>query len=190
VGLGWIIISDDQGAGPAIDQGSKTLKGKQVAFDAEITAIEEVLKWFQGSELQHLVVHSDSTSAIARAGHSGADPGQQSARAIRAIFHTLEQEGRTVEIQWVKGHAGIPGNERADLLAGKAAEKTAVRSPYVSLAYFKLQVSERFLAAKDKWHKDPDHHGSDEIPRRQPRNRARNSIARTAAPATRGQRCT
>jgi hypothetical protein len=64
------ITSDDQGAGPIFDQGSKTLKGKQVAFDAEITAIEEALKWYQGSNLQHLVIHSDFTSAIARASHS------------------------------------------------------------------------------------------------------------------------
>jgi hypothetical protein len=37
-GLGWVITEDDQGGGSIIDQGSKTLTGKQVAFDAEITA--------------------------------------------------------------------------------------------------------------------------------------------------------
>jgi hypothetical protein len=93
-------ISDsevDQGAGLIIDQGSKTLTGKRVAFDAEITAIVEALKWFQeDSNLQHLVIHSDSTSAIARASHSGARPGQQPARAICGILSALEHEGNPV----------------------------------------------------------------------------------------------
>jgi hypothetical protein len=35
------VTSDDQGASPIIAQGSKTLSGKQVAFDAEMTAIED-----------------------------------------------------------------------------------------------------------------------------------------------------
>ena len=33
-------------------------------------------------------------------------------------------EQRSVELRWVEGHAGVPGNERADRLAGEAAEKT------------------------------------------------------------------
>jgi ribonuclease HI len=66
-GLGWVITSDDQGAGPVINQGSKTLKGKQVAFDAEVIAIEEALKWFKDSDqVKNLVIHPDSTSAITR----------------------------------------------------------------------------------------------------------------------------
>jgi hypothetical protein len=42
-GLGWVITSDNQGAGSVIDQGSKTLKGKRVAFGTKIIAIEEAL---------------------------------------------------------------------------------------------------------------------------------------------------
>jgi hypothetical protein len=48
------------------------------------------------------------------------------------------------------------------VLAGRAAEKT-VRLTFISLAYLKLRVSEEFRVAKDEWHKDPDHHGSEEI---------------------------
>jgi hypothetical protein len=39
-----VITEDDQGASTAIAQSSKTLPGRKVAFDAEITAIEEILK--------------------------------------------------------------------------------------------------------------------------------------------------
>jgi ribonuclease HI len=160
VGLGWVIAKDDQGAGAVVAQGSKTLPGEQVAFDAEITAIEETLKWFRYSTFPHLVIHSDSTSAIARESHSGARPGQRSARAIRAILANLQRAGRSADIQWVKGHAGIPGNWRADVLAGRAVEKTAW-SKFISPAHLKLRISEKFRATKDEWQ---NHHGSEEIP--------------------------
>jgi hypothetical protein len=68
-----------------------------------------------------------------------------------------------VNILWVKGHIGIPRNERADELAGQATEKVAW-SPTASLSHLKLRVSERFREAKLDWHKDPKHHGKDEIP--------------------------
>jgi hypothetical protein len=63
----------------------------------------------------------------------------------------------------VKGHSGTPGNECADTLAGRAAEKAAW-SKFISPAFLKLRVSEKFRAAKDKWDTDPDHHGTEEIP--------------------------
>jgi hypothetical protein len=148
-----------------------------MAFDAEI---EEAPKWFQGSNsgFQHLVIYSDSTSAITRANHSGAGPGQRPAMNIRAVLSALGVD-RTAKIQWVKGHAGTPGNERADML-----RRAAAWSKFISLAHLKLQISEKFRAAKDKWHADPDHHGSEEIPPPPPKKScldgAKNSLARCA----------
>ncbi len=34
-------------------------------------------------------------------------------------------QGRDIEWNWIKGHAGHPGNEMADQLANLGAEKTA-----------------------------------------------------------------
>jgi hypothetical protein len=52
-------------------------------------------------------------------------------------------------------------------------------------AYLKLRVSKKFRAAKEEWCKNPDHHGSEEIPpppaNKSCLDRARNSIAQTAA---------
>jgi hypothetical protein len=67
---------DSQGAGDTIGQVNKSLGGKQVAFDAEVAAIKEVIRWFElrRRDLPSLIVHFDSTSVIARAGHAGAGP--------------------------------------------------------------------------------------------------------------------
>jgi hypothetical protein len=69
------------------------------------------------------------------------------------------------------------------MLAGRAAEKTAW-SKFISLAYLKPRVSEK-LPDEDEWQKDPDHHGSEEIPsppaKKSCLDGERNSIARCAA---------
>jgi hypothetical protein len=82
---------------------------------------------------------------------------QQRAKKIQGMVAHLPHHYQTVEITWV------PGNERADALAGKAAEK-ATWSAVNSLAHMKLRVSEKFRKAKEGWHKDPLHHGTEEIP--------------------------
>jgi hypothetical protein len=103
----------------------------------------------QGS-FKHMVIHSDSTSAIARAGHSGTGPGQRIARDILKSVKALAAMSRSVQLVWVKGHSGVPANEKADMLAGQEAEK-AVSSSMVSITSLKLQISQRYNAAKEKW---------------------------------------
>jgi hypothetical protein len=77
-----------------------------------------------------------------------------------------------------------PGNERADMFAGTAAEKVG-QVTIMSIAHLKLKISERFRKAKEAWHDDPAHHGSSEIPPPPPKkcclDRAKNAITRTAA---------
>jgi ribonuclease HI len=118
-----------------------------MAFDAEATAIEEALKWFRPSPYLHLILPSDSISAVARAGHPGAEPGQYLARRIQNMVAQLTYQFQTAEITWTKGHAGTPGNERADARAGKAAGKV-VWSSIVSLAHTKLQVWDKYRRSK------------------------------------------
>jgi hypothetical protein len=65
---------DDADSGPTIAQGIKTLGSRQTAYDVEVEAIEAALSWYQtaDSNYRHMLIHSDSTSAIARKSHSGA----------------------------------------------------------------------------------------------------------------------
>jgi hypothetical protein len=69
-GFGWHVTR------VSIGQRAKSLGMRQASFDAELSAIAAALSWFNNYlEDWHLVIHSDSTSAIVRANHSGADPG-------------------------------------------------------------------------------------------------------------------
>ena len=102
-GFGWLTTADDAGAGPAIAQGSKTLGNRQVAFDAEVVAIEAVVEW--QDPFQHIIIHSDSTSAIARMCHSGAGPGQGPANNVqRGTSNLFAYPRRSAKLHWVKGH--------------------------------------------------------------------------------------
>jgi hypothetical protein len=79
---------------------------------------------------------------------------------------------------------GTPGNEKADVLAGRAAEKAGY-SKVMSVAHLKLRISEKFWGAKEPWHKIPSHHRTEEIspppPPKSCLDSMRNALARTAA---------
>ena len=88
---------------------------------------------------------SSSTSAIARAGHTGTGPGQAQTSTDGSLAFW------PVNIEWVKGRSGVPGNEKADGWRGEAVEKSNT-NPVMSIAHLKLKISERFRKNKEKWH--------------------------------------
>jgi len=109
---------------------------------------------------------------------------------IHKWVSNLQRRGRKVDITWVKRHSDVPGNERADKLAGEVAEKLGLYTA-ISLAHLKLKISERLRKAKDG---TPTPHTTGRwIPPPPPKNscldRAKNAIARTAAQIRSGHCC-
>jgi hypothetical protein len=107
-------------------------------------------------------------------------PGQRTAKSIQKILVDVLRQGPSANIVWVRGHIGIPGNERADGLAGQAAGKIAW-SRIASLTHFKLRISERFREAKLNGTTTRNTTGRTKSHPQHQRSHARNSIARTAA---------
>jgi hypothetical protein len=68
-----------------------------------------------------------------------AGPGQGRALNIRKMVCDLRSKSKTVDLVWVKGHEGTPGNEKANVLARKVAEGIGY-SKVMSLAHLKLQI--------------------------------------------------
>jgi ribonuclease HI len=145
-GYGWT-LRDSKGY--EINCGSGSLGKNQTAYDAEVAAIEEGIKAVSKSQqaFKHLSIFSDSTSAIARVKHNKTGPGQSRATKVIRHIQRLKAQGKTASIDWVQGHNNNPGNDRADELAGQAAELPPPRlANAVSIAWMRQTVSDQYTA--------------------------------------------
>jgi hypothetical protein len=71
---------------------------------------------------------------------------------VKVIRHVqrLRNQGTRLSISWIKGHNGNTGNDRADALAGRAAEDiqhSTSCSHQVSIAWMNQKVSESYSEA-------------------------------------------
>jgi len=84
-------------------------------LSAELFAILKALQWIQTTQQPRWVVCSDSLSALLLL-QSPTGTCSDLVLAIRHLLYGLNFN-RSVCLQWVKAHAGIWGNERADIVA-------------------------------------------------------------------------
>ena len=84
-------------------------------FSAELQAIASALQYIDGSNLNHskVVICTDSKSAVCAlaAQHNSAHP------IIDQIRKLINNSNKDIEILWIPGHCGIPGNEKVDKCA-------------------------------------------------------------------------
>jgi hypothetical protein len=108
---------------------------------------------------------------------------------MKIIRHVqkLKSRGKSASMGWIKGYNDHPGNERADHLAGIAAEEIEPqlcgRGNEKSISWFKNRNSKEFTASSTT---ELQNHGKQNIipppPKKSPMDRARNSEARAVPP--------
>lgn len=110
-------------------------------FQAEIAAILRATEMLAKERVSYIL--SDSRSALECL--SQPDPENPIAAEIQNRMREADKAGRTMHLFWVKAHVGIPGNERADQLAKRAAIKD-MRAPIYD--HFPLSYTKRILREK------------------------------------------
>ena len=94
----------------------------------------------------------DSQAAISRLRHLEPGPGQALAARAHQAAQNLQAQGREPTIQWVLGHQGIEGNEKADQAAKRAATKPARnQADGLSLAYTSRVITETQDQTRQAW---------------------------------------
>jgi ribonuclease HI len=121
-------------------------------FDAELegacTALEIALK---GRDEGPVTILLDSLAAIKRLQVQKMSPGQGLVVRAHRAAQALEDRGRRVTVQWVPGHSGIEGNERADQVAKSAAAKSRGNDQGISIAYTNRVCTEVVKARRQQW---------------------------------------
>jgi len=135
------------------DPRDPTGKGHEV-FDAELLGVVQALQVAEKAGDQGPVtILLDSQAAIARLRHTQPGPGQELAIQAHAIAKRLHAQGHQPTIQWVPGHAGVEGNERADQVAKQAANNHPPgRGPREIFLTFACRArTEAITTQKRKW---------------------------------------
>ena len=89
------------------------------SYETEVTALLLAANWIkqEGTEEDHILICSDSQSALSALEGSGKEDDSD----IATVRKRLASVKPRISMQWIPGHCGIIGNEWADKAAGVAA---------------------------------------------------------------------
>ena len=132
--------AENGGAGVVIFRGEteirriRTPAGRWTSsYRAELTALDSALEFLLGTDadpvLAEVRICTDSQSALTRLREGPAAQTDALADRVWRRLRGLADRGTHVTLQWVPGHAGLPGNELADEVARAAAELDQDEAP-------------------------------------------------------------
>jgi ribonuclease HI len=93
-------------------------------FNAELMAIYLALLWVADVEPSNVCIFSDSMSALQALTHLVSD--NAIVLDIKHLMLSVQSQGICVQFDWVPAHCNIAGNERADSIAKRAANKVLI----------------------------------------------------------------
>lgn len=129
------------------------LEDAATVFQAELVSIKEAMNTIAKSHhLLNAYILSDSRSALDLLSRSGHD--NVLALEIEKYSQIIKHRSGNVELFWIKAHAGLPGNERADELAKQAAKtkKSAPIYDRVPISYVKGHIRQETLKKRLDWY--------------------------------------
>ena len=90
---------------------------------AELAALLAALQATRAIQIttHNIIVCTDSQAALRLLQNGPAAQGTPLGASVWSELLALREDDRAVHLQWVPSHCGLPGNERADALAGEAS---------------------------------------------------------------------
>jgi ribonuclease HI len=131
-------------------------------YSAELSAIYIALSQWKATKNQFSTcrIYADAQNAAKSIINPQRQSGQSLIKPIVDLVDNLMAPGsyRKLEIVWIPGHYGIPGNERADENAKKAASdpSISIKIPYSPLKSCRIQQIKKLAQSlvKERWEKN------------------------------------
>ncbi|KAI5738059.1 hypothetical protein M8J77_002519 [Diaphorina citri] len=120
-------------------------------FDGEIAAIKIALLQIlnRTNQFERAVILSDSKAAIQSITNCSEDPSVE-IREIRSIIKQLQNQKKTIALQWVPAHCGLAGNDNADYLAKKGTSIPFSITPKLPYESAKRLIKSKFKIKHNK----------------------------------------